>query len=135
MNSALGLGSARFSQAVDRGLLRISANQGIEKPACFAVLARITFLLCTKSWHRLVDELHSIEKASSCRRVFSIDEISGRSRTGSFFDSFLSFSGWCGVRGSSGVTFSIARCSEGGLARVYSKALVEENEEETLKAR
>jgi hypothetical protein len=54
-------------------------------------------------------------------------------KTDSFFDSFLSFSGWCGVRGSS-ESPSASRDEEGGQVRVYSKALVEENREETLKA-
>jgi hypothetical protein len=45
-------------------------------------------------------------------------------QTHSFFDNFLSFSGWCGVRGSSEVTFLDRKMEEGGQARVYSKALV-----------
>jgi hypothetical protein len=49
---------------------------------------------------------------------FSIDGKNRRSTTGSFFDSFLSFSGWCGVRGSSEVTFLIER-----LGRRASKGL------------
>jgi len=49
------------------------------------------FPVCTKSGHWLVDGLHSIEKTDSCRREFSIDGKNRRSRTGSFFDSFLKF--------------------------------------------
>jgi hypothetical protein len=64
---------------------------------------------CTKSGHGSVDGLHSIENTDSCRRVFSIDEKNRKRRTGLFFDNFLSFSGWCGVRGSSAITFLIAR--------------------------
>ncbi|HKU25922.1 MAG TPA: hypothetical protein VJQ54_10655 [Candidatus Sulfotelmatobacter sp.] len=65
---------------------------------------------------------------------FSLTEKIEGVKTYSFFDSFLSFSGWCGVRGSSEVTFSDRKVAEGGQARVYSKALVEENGEEMLKA-
>jgi hypothetical protein len=60
-----------------------------------------------------VDELHSIEKKYSYREVFFIDEKNRRRKTESFFDSFLSFSGWCGVRGSSSVTFSPKGGKEG----------------------
>ena len=64
---------------------------------------------CTIFGHPLVDGVHSIEKSDSYRSVFSIDEKNKKSRTRLFFDIFLSFSGWCGVRGSSGVTFLIER--------------------------
>ena len=70
------------------------------------------------SGHRLVDGLHSIENTCTYKRVFFVDGKNRRSTTGSFFDSFLSFSGWCGVRGSSGVTVLIAR-----LGRRVSKGL------------
>src|ERR1700752_3059704 len=43
----------------------------------------------TKSGHRLVDGLHSIENTDSCGSVFLIDEKNRRSTTRSFFDSFL----------------------------------------------
>ena len=64
---------------------------------------------CTKSGHRLVDGLHSIENTPTYRAWFFVDGKNRRSTTRLFFDSFLSFSGWCGVRGSSGVTFLIER--------------------------
>ena len=67
---------------------------------------------------RLWTALHSIENTCTYKRVFLIDGKNRRSTTGSFFDSFLSFSGWCGVRGSSGVTVLIAR-----LERRVSKGL------------
>ena len=60
--------------------------------------------ICTKSCHWPVHGVHSIENACTYRRVFFVDWKNRRSTTGSFFDSFLSFSGWCGVRGSSRVT-------------------------------
>jgi hypothetical protein len=41
--------------------------------------------------------------------VFSLTRKIKRVKTQSFFDSFLSFTGWCGVRGSSKVTFLTAR--------------------------
>ena len=68
---------------------------------------------CTKTGHRAVNGVHSIEKTCTYKRRFSIDEKNRRSRTGSFFDSFLSFSGWCGVRGSSEVTFCSREEKEG----------------------
>jgi hypothetical protein len=64
---------------------------------------------CTKSGHPPVNALHSIENTGGYEAPFFVDWIYRRSTTGSFFDSFLSFAGWCGVRGSSGVTFPIAR--------------------------
>jgi len=64
---------------------------------------------CTKSGHSPVDRLHSIENTNTYRRRFFVDSRFRRSKTGSFFDTFLSFSGWCGVRGSSVVTFLIER--------------------------
>src|SRR5947209_10988236 len=73
---------------------------------------------CTKSGHVIVDGLHSIENPCTYGRVFFVDWKTGRSTTRSFFDSFLSFSGWCSVRGSSEVTFLIAR-----LGRRVSKGL------------
>jgi hypothetical protein len=48
---------------------------------------------CTIFGHGLVDGLHSIEKSHSYTCVFLIDGKNRRSRTGLFFDSFLSFSG------------------------------------------
>jgi len=64
---------------------------------------------CTKTGHGVVDGLHSIENTDSCGSVFLIDEKNRKRTTGLFFDSFLSFSGWCGVRGSSEVTLLIER--------------------------
>jgi len=90
----------------------------LRKAASDKAFRKNAWQYCTKSGHRLVDDLHSIEKTSTYNRVFFIDWKNRRSRTGSFFDSFLSFSGWCGVRGSSGVTFLIAR-----LGRRASKGL------------
>ena len=74
-----------------------------------AGFARSELRGCTKYGHRPVDDLHSTEKTCTYKRVFFVDGIYRRSTTGSFFDSFLSFTGWCGVRGSSGITFLIAR--------------------------
>jgi hypothetical protein len=74
-----------------------------------AAFARDLLRVCTKFGHRLVDGLHSIENTCTYKGVIFVDGNNRRSTTGSFFDSFLSFSGWCGVRGSSGVTVLIAR--------------------------
>jgi hypothetical protein len=51
--------------------------------------------------HAPVDRLHLIENTSTYNPRFSIDEKFRKRRTRLFFDSFSSFSGWCGVRGSS----------------------------------
>jgi hypothetical protein len=57
--------------------------------------------------------------------MFLIDENNRRSTTRSFFDSFLSFSGWSGVRGSSEVTLYIAQMrregKQGSIAKRWSR--------------
>jgi hypothetical protein len=79
------------------------------KPAPRLPSARNCSSTCTKSGHPPVDALHSIENKSDKVAQFSLTpEIEGV-QTESFFDSFLSFSGWCGVRGSSSVTLNIAK--------------------------
>ena len=80
-----------------------------------------------------MDGLHSTENTCTYKLRFFVDSKIKKSRTGSFFDSFLSFSGWCGVRGSSLVTFLPQGEKEGEQGSI-SKALVEENREETSKA-
>jgi hypothetical protein len=99
--------------------LCIDLNQWImRKLASDAGFVKNGLRVCTKSGQGLVDGLHSIENTCTYKRVFFVDGKNRRSTTGSFFDSFLSFSGWCGVRGSSGVTVLIAR-----LGRRVSKGL------------
>jgi hypothetical protein len=53
-----------------------------------------------------VNGVHRIEeqgdRGAKKRLTFRIGGVDSRT----FFDTFLSFSGWCGVRGSSEVTFS-----------------------------
>ena len=91
-------------------VLHIDSYQYFRGNSAFdAGFARNGFRVCTKSGQGVVDGLHSIENTCTYKRVFFVDGNNRRSTTGSFFDSFLSFSGWCGVRGSSGVTFLIAR--------------------------
>jgi hypothetical protein len=72
-----------------------------------------------------VDGVHSIEKACSYKRIFFVDVKNRKRTTGSFFDSFLSFSGWCGVRGSSEVTFSDRKVEkegqQGSIAKRWSR--------------
>jgi hypothetical protein len=87
----------------------IAADECSGKPFGARVSEKTDSMRCTIFGHPLVDGVHSIEKSDSYRSVFSIDEKNKKSRTRLFFDSFLSFSGWCGVRGSSGVTFLIER--------------------------
>src|SRR5579871_630705 len=105
-----------------------------EIPQRIALHLQVAKHPCTKSCHRPVNGMHSIEKADTYRSGFSIDEKNRRSKTRSFFDSFLSFSGWCGVPGLELSHLLTAR-QEGGQARVYSKALVEENGKTKSKAR
>jgi hypothetical protein len=76
-------------------------------PACF--LREVALWNCTKSGQAPVDGLHSIENKSDKGAQFLLTaELEGVKRE-SFFDSFLSFSGWCGVRGSSCVTLNVAK--------------------------
>jgi hypothetical protein len=79
--------------------------------------------------------VHSIEIPTLTNRYFSLTAKFKGVKTYSFFDNFLSFSGWCGVRGSSEVTFLNRKVGEGGPARVYSKALVEENRGDNVEGR
>jgi hypothetical protein len=64
---------------------------------------------CTKSGHPPVDGLHTIENKSDRGAHFSLTQKLEGVQKESFFDSFLSFSGWCSVRGSSAVTLNIAK--------------------------
>src|SRR5258707_10215325 len=52
------------------------------------VWRRTAFGFCTKTGHRLVDGVHSIENTCTYEDVFLIDEKNRKSRTESFFDSF-----------------------------------------------
>jgi hypothetical protein len=61
----------------------------------------MAFSICTKSGHPPVDTLHLIENKSDKDAHFSLTLKLESVKGLSFFDSFLSFSGWCGVRGSS----------------------------------
>jgi len=61
--------------------------------------------MCTKSWHGVVSGVQSIEKEGDKRREKRLTQGIGGVESASFFDTFLSFAGWCGVRGSSEVTF------------------------------
>ena len=94
------------------------------RPTC--LLRAMAFSTCTKFGHPPVDGLHSIENTALVGAHFSLTKIMKSVKQKSFFDSFLSFSGWCGVRGSSSVTLPLQN-AQGRQARVYSKALVEEN--------
>src|SRR5215468_4530340 len=82
---------------------------------------------CTKIRQRLVNGLHSIDSARDINACFCLTVKIEGVKTHSFFDTFPSFSGWCGVRGSSKIAFTNCKVSKGRSARVYSKALVEEN--------
>ena len=65
---------------------------------------------CTKSGHRPVDAPHSTENKRDKTTNFLLTLKLKGVKTESFFDNFLSFSGWCGVRGSSVVTFALRKC-------------------------
>ncbi len=82
---------------------------------------------CTKNRHGLVNELHSVDSRGDKDAQFSLTIKIESVKTTSFFDTFPSFSGWCGVRGSSEITLKHCKMSERRSVRVYSKALVEEN--------
>src|SRR5260370_27009769 len=71
------------------------------KPASRLSSARNGFSSCTKSGHPPVDDLHSIENKSDRSAIFLLTPKLERVQKESFFDSFKSFSSWCGVRGSS----------------------------------
>jgi hypothetical protein len=101
-----------------RRFLSTPVNAQSGNPCLARVPQENALWVCTKSGHRVVDGLHVIEKTDSYEGEFSIDGKNRRSTTRLFFDSFLSFSGWCGVRGSSRITFLIAR-----LGRRVSKGL------------
>jgi hypothetical protein len=59
--------------------------------------------------HGAVEGVQSIDFAADTGTVsFLTLELKGV-KTNSFFDSFRSFPGWCGVRGSSEVTLCIAK--------------------------
>jgi hypothetical protein len=60
-------------------------------------------------WQPVVDGLHSIDFAADTRAGFLLTLKMKGVKTNSFFDSFRSFPGWCGVRGSSKVTLCIAK--------------------------
>jgi hypothetical protein len=59
--------------------------------------------------HPVVDSLHTIDFARDRSAAFLLTVKMKGVKTNSFFDSFQSFPGWCGVRGSSEVTLCIAK--------------------------
>ena len=73
----------------------------------------------------LVYRLQSIDFRADTVAWFSLTLNVKGVKKHSFFSTFRSFADWCGVRGSSEVT--VLRKRDRGQARVYSKALVEEN--------
>jgi hypothetical protein len=54
---------------------------------------------CTKSGHAPVDGVHSTENRTVINVCFLLTIKIEGVQTESFFDNFLSFSGWCGVPG------------------------------------
>ena len=64
------------------------------------------------SVHRVVNRLHLPADKGDTVVHFSLTIKIEGVKTESFFDNFLSFPGWCGVRGSSRVALRIARCKE-----------------------
>jgi hypothetical protein len=105
-------GRARFSQTNNKAQPRSKHSvppKNLRNPPPARLPRENDFSSCTIFGQGAVHGVHSIENTCSYKCVFSIDEKNRRSTTRSFFDSFLSFSGWCGVRGSSVVTVLIAR--------------------------
>src|SRR5579883_299619 len=84
---------------------------------------------CTKMCQGLVYGLQSYDFKGDADAWFSLTGNKKGVKRHSFFGTFPSFADWCGVRGSSEVTV-LLRKRGGGQARVYSKALVEENRNE-----
>jgi hypothetical protein len=72
--------------------------------ASAVIFARICVTDCTISRQVPVKALHSIENPILTNLYFPLTQKIEGVKPYSFFDSFLSFSGWCGVRGSSEVT-------------------------------
>ena len=81
----------------------------LRKVASSAGFGEVAKSGCTIFGQVPVNGVHSIENTCTYKRVFFVDWKNRRSTTRSFFDSFLSFSGWCGVRGSSRVTVQAER--------------------------
>ena len=100
-------GIAGFSQSMHedrRSWMRYFQLTSQRKPRRKRVLGETGCGGCTVLRQGAVNGVQSIENAGSYRGVFFVDGKNRRSTTRSFFDSFLSFSSWCGVRGSSRVT-------------------------------
>jgi hypothetical protein len=76
------------SRIPDLGTDPDSARQVSSNPCLTRVPQENVFRHCTKTCHRLVDGVHSIENTCTYNRVFFIDEKNRKSRTESFFDSF-----------------------------------------------
>ena len=82
---------ARFSQTANQRIPPPTSARRIQplaKPAIGKASKGSTYEHCTKSCHRLVDGVHSIENTCTYKRVFFVDEKNRKSRTESFFDSF-----------------------------------------------
>jgi hypothetical protein len=68
---------------------------------------------CTKIRHCPVNGLHSVDSAADTDGCFSLTLKLRSVQRQSFFDNVPSFAGWCGVRGSSLVTFLLQGKKEG----------------------
>ncbi len=97
--------SARFARACGR--------EDTEARGKWGESARSEARRCTILGHRLVDAVQVDDSKRDKNQRFSLTlKIEGVKRH-SFFDTFPSFAGWCGVRGSSKVTFESEDLKEG----------------------
>jgi hypothetical protein len=104
--------SAAFSQPPTLPFCIGTVSSSLNSPQIslrFTGIEKTVSLDCTNSGHAAVDGLHSIEKTILTNPCFPLTPKIEGVKTQSFFDSFLGFSGWCNVRGSSKVTFLTAR--------------------------
>jgi hypothetical protein len=109
----------------------ISNLQRINRPANH--IAKTSQPLCTKSCHPPVNQLHSIDNKPHADAIFSLTQI----LKGVQQDRSLTVSEVFPVGAASGArakSLSHRKMNEGRQARVYSKALVEENKKLKSKA-
>jgi hypothetical protein len=76
---------------------------------------------CTNIGHEPVDRLHLADSKWDKAHGFSLTlKLEGVKRH-SFFDNVPSFAGWCGVRGSSKVTFRLQNPKEGAQGSIAKR--------------
>jgi hypothetical protein len=95
------------------GLRPSSPTRNVERRGTRGEYAESDVLSCTIIGHSPVDGMQSTDsKGDKSVQISLTVKIEGVKRH-SFFDTFPSFAGWCGVRGSSEVTFGSKDSREG----------------------